>query len=96
MERVLAWEDVELPREKGQITAAALLACVDDDEAIAQVGNVALDRFCAPSRLVHVVLEPFDVRRVALERRADLVLEVVDDHEVGEEGKDVLDFEQVG
>lgn len=96
MERVLAREDVELPREEGQTTAATFLARIDDDEAVAQVGNIALDGLCAPSRLVHIVLEPLDVRRVALESRADLVLEVVDDHEIGEEGKDVLDLEQVG
>lgn len=96
MERVLAREDVELPREEGQSTAAALLACINDDEAISQVGDVALDGLCAPSRFVHVVLEPLDVRRVVLESRADLVLEVVDDHKIGEKGEDVLYLEQVG
>jgi hypothetical protein len=86
MERVLTREDVELPRQEGQSTAPTLLARIDDDETVAQIGNVALDGLCAPSCLVHVVLQPLDVRRVALESRADLLLEVIDDDEVGEKG----------
>lgn len=93
MERVLAREDVELAREELLAAAATALGGVDDDETIAEVGNVSLDRLGAARRVVHVALEALNVRRVALERGADLVLEVVDDDKVGEERQDVLDFE---
>ena len=62
MESVLAREDVELACKKGKPTAAALLAGVDHDEAIAQVGDIALDGLCTPRGFVHIVLESFDVR----------------------------------
>lgn len=63
---------------------------------MSQVGDVALDRFCTPSRLVHLALEAFNVRRVILESVANLVFEVIDNDKVGEKWQDVFDFEQVG
>ena len=45
---------------------------------------------------VHLCLELVDVRRVAFERGANLLLEVVDDNEVGEEWEDVFYLEQIG
>ena len=44
--------------------------------------------------LVRLGLELFDVAVVVLERGADLRLEGVDHHEVGEEGENVLDVEE--
>ncbi len=48
-----------------------------------------------PISIFHLFFEFLDVFAVVLERVADGVLEVVDGHEVGEEGQNVLDLYQV-
>ena len=95
VEGVLAREDVELSREELLSTAPAPFRGIDDHEPVAEVRNVGLDRLGRPGRVVHVALEALNVGRVALERGADLVLEVVDDDKVGEEGQDVFNLEEV-
>ena len=95
MEGVVAREDVELAGHEREGAVRAPLRGVHGHEALLQRGDVLLDRLCVLRRLVHVRLELVDVRRVPLERGADLLLEVVDDDEVGEERQDVLDLEQI-
>ncbi len=91
---MVAREDVELACHQRLRTGRAALLRVDGDEAFLERSDVLLDRLSVVCRLVHLCLQRIDVRRVALERSADLVLEVVDDDEIGEEREDVLDFEQ--
>jgi hypothetical protein len=95
VERVLAREDVELPREQRHGAHRATLAGVERDEAVLEPGCVLLHRVRAARRVVHLLLERIDLRRVSLECVGDLLLEVVDDNEVGEERQDIFNLEQV-
>ena len=85
VEGVVAGEDVELPAHQCERARRALLRGIHGDEALLEGRDVLLDRLCVLCRLVHVGLQRVDVRRVALEGGAYLLLEIVDDHEVGEE-----------
>lgn len=96
MERVLTREDVELPRQQLRPTTSTFFVRIDHDKPLIELGNVGLDRIRRPRRVAHVALEPLDVRGVAFEGVADLVFEVVDDYEVGEEGEDVFNLEKRG
>lgn len=94
VEAVLARERVKLSGQELLSARAALLARLDDHEAVVELGDVGLDGLSGARRLGHVLLQALYVRRVVFERRADLLLEVVDHDKVGEEGQDVLDLEQ--
>ena len=83
MESMLAREDVELARHEREGARRALFGGIDGDEAFLERGNILLDRVCVVRRFVHFCFECVNVRRVALESGANLVLEVVDDDEGG-------------
>ena len=96
MERMVAREHIKLPRQQQLPALRARLPSPNRHEPVLQVRDVLLDRVRRLRRVVHLLLELVDVRGVALERVRVLLFEVVDDDEVGEEGEDVLDFEDVG
>jgi len=84
MERMLAREDVELPGQEGVCALGAPLAGVDANYTPRQGVNVLLDGVRASCRIIHHPAEAIDVLCVSLERMADLILEVVNDNEIGE------------
>lgn len=96
MERVPTWEHIELPRQQCELAVRTSLACIDRYEAVLQRRDVCLDGGRIRGRLVHFSAKAVNVRRVPLERITYLILEVVDNDKVGEEGEDVFDLQEVG
>ena len=95
MECVMTGENKELPREQRLVTRSAPLVRVDRDEAFFEGGDVLLDGFGVSCGFVHFRFQAVDMCRVALERGADLVFEVIYDHKIWEEWQDIFDLQQV-
>jgi hypothetical protein len=93
MERMLAREHVELPRQQWVFTDGTAISLLHCYESVLQICDILLDRFGAARGFVHFGLERVDMSTVALECGANLFLEIVDDDEVGKEREDVLDLE---
>lgn len=94
MKRVLARKDEEVPTQQRQAADAAHLTGLDDGVAAIEGADVRLDGLGARSRLVHLPFQRVDVPRIPFQRVADLLLEVVDNDKVREEGDQVLDAEE--
>ena len=95
MERMLTREDIELSCEQRLVTMRTSLASVDSDESLLQCRYVLLDGLGVPCHLIHLSLQRVDMGRVALQRSANLLLEIIDDHKVRKERQDVLDFQKI-
>lgn len=93
VERVQTGEHVELPLHEQPVAVAARLLWLDGDEPVLELGDVTLDGLGRLGRVVHLGLELRDVGPARLEGHADLLLELVNHHKVGEEGKDVVDLD---
>lgn len=94
MEGVLAREDIELPCQ--QLFSARITLCsrINHNKAVSEVCNIALDSFSGFGRAVHFRLELLDLMTVFFKRITDILFEVVNGDEVGEERKDVFYLEQ--
>lgn len=95
VECMLAGEHVELSRKQRLVTMRAPLSGVDRDEALLESRNVLLDGLRILGHIVHLRLQRINMRRISLQGIAYLLLEVVDDYEVGEEWQNVLNLEKI-
>jgi hypothetical protein len=85
MERVLAREHVELPRQQGISARRAPFPSINRDETGLQYRDVTLDCLRILRCIVHLRLELIDMRGIALQRVAYFFLEIVYDDKIREE-----------
>ena len=89
-----AGEEVEDAAENGLVAELADLVAAQLSVARLEPADLDADLFGGGGVVVHLLLQLVDARVVVLERLHDLVLEAIDDHEVGEPGQQVIDLQQ--
>src|SRR5689334_6138647 len=92
---MLTGEHKELPAQQRQPARMALLTRLHNGVPVVEPGNVDADVGRRLAGVVHLLAQRVDAAPVVLERAANLLLEVVDDDEIREEGNQVLDAQQL-
>lgn len=94
VEGVGAGEEIEDAAENGLVAELADLVAAQFSVSRLESSDLEPHLLGGGGVVVHFLLQLVDARVVVLERLDDLVLEAVDDDEVGEPGEEVVDLQQ--
>lgn len=94
MEGVRAGEQIENTRQNRLIAQLADLVAFDLAMATLQSLNFLSNLLCGGRVGLHLALQLIDLVVVSLQRLHDAIFELIDYHEVGEPGQQIVDFQQ--
>ena len=95
MKSMLARKHKELPRQQRQTTHIAPLPGFNNRIPLFEGLDIRLDMRSRRLTIIHLLLQAINLVAVVFEGGADFLFEIVDDDEVGEEGDEVFDAEEV-